>query len=66
MRLHELSIQRPVLAVVMSIVIIVFGIIGMRDLAIREFPLAERPIVSVQSSYPGANATVVENQITER
>ncbi|TCO77089.1 efflux RND transporter permease subunit [Chromatocurvus halotolerans] len=66
MRLHELSIERPVLAVVMSIIIIVFGVIGMRELAIREFPLAERPIVSVQSSYPGANATVVENQITER
>jgi multidrug efflux pump len=66
MRLHELSINRPVLAVVMSIVIIVFGVIGMRELAIREFPLAERPIVSVQSAYSGANATVVENQITER
>ncbi|MEQ8515842.1 MAG: efflux RND transporter permease subunit, partial [Chromatocurvus sp.] len=66
MRLHELSIQRPVLAVVMSIIIIVFGVIGMRELPIREFPLAERPIVSVQASYPGANATVVENQITER
>lgn len=65
MRLHELSIQRPVLAVVMSIVIIVFGVIGMRELPIREFPLAERPIVSVQASYQGANATVMENQITE-
>jgi multidrug efflux pump len=66
MRLHELSIQRPVLAVVMSIVIIVFGVIGMRELPIREFPMTERPIVSVQASYPGANATVIENQITER
>ena len=65
MRLHELSIQRPVLATVMSIVIILFGIIGLRDLPVREFPLAERPIVSVQASYPGANATVIENQITE-
>lgn len=66
MRLHELSIERPVLAVVMSIVIILFGVIGMRDLPVREFPLAERPIVSVQSEYPGANATVIENQITEQ
>jgi multidrug efflux pump len=65
MRLHELSIQRPVLAVVLSIVIVVFGIIGMRDLPVREFPLAERPVVNVQASYPGANATVIENQITE-
>ena len=65
MRLHELSIQRPVLALVMSIVIVVFGVIGMRDLPVREFPLAQRPIVNVQAGYPGANATVIENQITE-
>jgi multidrug efflux pump len=65
MRLHELSIQRPVLAIVMSVVIVVFGVIGMRELGIREFPMAERPIVAVQASYPGANATVIENQITE-
>ncbi|MBA6411850.1 efflux RND transporter permease subunit [Parahaliea sp. F7430] len=66
MRLHELSIQRPVLAVVMSIVIIVFGIIGLRELPVREFPQAERPMVWVQAAYPGANATVMENQVTER
>ncbi|KGE05163.1 efflux RND transporter permease subunit [Pseudohaliea rubra] len=66
MRLHELSIRRPVLAIVMSTVIVVFGLIGLRELPVREFPLAERPLVSVQSSYPGANATVIENQITER
>ncbi|HEY7775995.1 MAG TPA: efflux RND transporter permease subunit, partial [Kineobactrum sp.] len=65
MRLHELSIQRPVLATVMSIVIVVFGIIGMRELGVREFPAAERPIIAVQSAYSGANATVVESQITE-
>jgi multidrug efflux pump len=66
MRLHELSIQRPVLAIVLSIVIVVFGLIGMRQLGVREFPLAERPIISVSTNYLGANATVVENQITER
>ena len=65
MRLHELSIQRPVLAIVMSIVIVVFGVIGLRDLPVREFPLALRPIVNVLANYPGANATVIENQITE-
>ncbi|MBN7796895.1 efflux RND transporter permease subunit [Parahaliea mediterranea] len=66
MRLHELSIQRPVLAIVMSIVIIVFGVIGLSELPVREFPLAQRPIVAVQTSYPGANPAVVESQITER
>ena len=65
MRLHELSIRRPVLAIVMSTVVVVFGLIALGDLPIREFPLAERPLVSVQASYPGANATVIENQITE-
>lgn len=65
MRLHELSIQRPVLAIVMSTVIIVFGLIGLQELPVREFPLAQRPIVSVFANYAGANATVIENQITE-
>jgi len=65
MRLHELSIQRPVLAVVMSIVIIVFGLIGLSELGVREFPMAQRPIISVQAAYPGASASVVESQITE-
>ena len=65
MRLHELSIQRPVLAIVLSVVIVVFGLIGLRELPVREYPLAERPIVSVSASYPGANATVMENQVTE-
>ena len=66
MRLHELSIRRPVLATVMSTVIVVFGLIAAGELPVREFPLAERPLVSVQAGYPGANATVIENQITER
>ncbi|HBX73768.1 MAG TPA: acriflavin resistance protein, partial [Halieaceae bacterium] len=65
MALHEVSIRRPVLAVVMSIVIIVFGLIGLRELGVREFPMAQRPIISVQTAYPGANASVVESQITE-
>jgi len=65
MGLPDLSIRRPVLAIVMSTVIVVFGLIAVGDLPVREFPLAERPLVSVQASYPGANATVIENQITE-
>jgi multidrug efflux pump len=65
MGLPELSIRRPVLATVMSTVIVVFGLIAVRELPVREFPLAERPLISVQAGYPGANATVIENQITE-
>ena len=65
MSLHEVSIRRPVLAIVMSTVIVIFGVIGLRQLGVREFPEAERPIISVQANYPGANATVIESQITE-
>ena len=65
MSLHEISIRRPVLAIVLSLVIVIFGIIGLRDLGVREFPQADRPIISVQANYPGANATVVQSQITE-
>ena len=65
MSLHEVSIRRPVLAIVMSTVIVIFGLIGLRQLGVREFPEAERPIISVQANYPGANATVIESQITE-
>ncbi len=65
MSLSSTSINRPVLALVMSIVIIVFGILGFTNLGVREYPQAERPIVSVRSNYPGASASVIENQLTE-
>lgn len=59
------SINRPVLATVLNVVIIIFGFIGMTYLGVREFPSVDQPIISVQTSYPGANADVIENQITE-
>ncbi len=63
--LSSLSITRPVLATVMSIVIILFGIIGMNLLGVREYPSVDPPIISVSTSYVGANAEVIESQITE-
>jgi len=63
--LSSLSIQRPVLATVFSIVILLFGAIGMRSLGIREYPSVENPIVTVSTNYTGANAQIVESQITE-
>jgi len=63
--LSSISIQRPVLASVLSIVIILFGIIGMQSLGIREYPSVENPIVTVSTSYTGANAEIIESQITE-
>lgn len=65
MSLSSISIQRPVLAIVMSIIIIVFGIIGYTYLGIREFPSVDPPIITVTTNYVGANADVIESQITE-
>jgi multidrug efflux pump len=65
MSLSSVSIKRPVLATVMSIVIVVFGVIGYNFLGIRDFPSIDPPIISVSTSYSGANADVIESQITE-
>ncbi len=65
MSLSSLSIQRPVLASVFTIVILLFGLIGMTYLGVREFPSVDPPIISVRTSYPGANSDVIETQITE-
>ncbi len=64
MSLSSLSIRRPVFTIVLTLVIIIFGVIGMKGLGIREYPRSERPIVTVRATYPGTNASVVENQIT--
>jgi multidrug efflux pump len=65
MSLTTTSINRPVLATVMSIVIVLFGAIGYTFLGVREYPSVESPIVTVSTSYVGANADVIEAQITE-
>ncbi len=59
------SINRPVLAIVMSLVIILFGIIGFTFLGVREFPSVDPPVVTVSTVYVGANSDVMESQITE-
>lgn len=63
--LASLSINRPVLAMVMSITIIIFGIIGFTYLGVREYPSVDPPIITVRTTYTGANADVIESQITE-
>lgn len=64
-RISSLSIRRPVLASVMSIVIVLFGVISFFYLGVREYPSVDPPIVTVSTSYIGANADVIESQITE-
>jgi multidrug efflux pump len=63
--LSTISIDRPVLAIVMSLVIILFGFIGFSFLGVREFPSVDPPIITVSTNYVGANADVIESQITE-
>ncbi len=65
MSLSSISIRRPVLATVMSITIVLFGIIGYTYLGVREYPSIDPPIITVSTSYVGANADVIESQITE-
>jgi multidrug efflux pump len=66
MQLPQVSIRRPVLTVMMSLALILFGIIGLMRLPVRELPNIDPPIVSVQTVYQGANAQVVETEVTER
>jgi multidrug efflux pump len=65
MSLSSTSIKRPVLATVFSLVILLFGLIGMTYLGVREFPSVDPPLITVSTSYPGANSDVIETQITE-
>jgi multidrug efflux pump len=63
--ISELSLRRPVLAIVLSIVIILFGAIGFKFLGVRDYPAIDPPNISVRTAYAGANADIIESQITE-
>ncbi|RED97993.1 efflux RND transporter permease subunit [Marinoscillum furvescens] len=63
--LSNISIDRPVLAIVMSIIIMLFGVIGFNYLGVREYPSVDPPVITVSTSYTGASADVIETQITE-
>lgn len=65
MNISELSLKRPILATVMNLIILIFGVVGFMQLGVREYPAIDPPIVSVMTSYTGANAEVIESQITE-
>lgn len=65
MNISELSLKRPVLATVFNLLLILFGGVGFSFLALRDYPAIDPPIISVSTSYTGANADVIENQITE-
>ena len=65
MSLSSLSIHRPVLSIVMSLTILLLGVIGFTYLGVREYPSIDPPIITVGVSYTGANADIIESQITE-
>jgi len=65
MSLSTTTINRPVLATVMSLLIVIFGAIGYNSLGVRDYPSVDNPVISVRCSFPGANADVIETQITE-
>src|ERR671922_2396424 len=66
MTLSELCIRRPIFATMVNLVVLLFGLIGLSRLPVRELPDIDPPIVSVTTVYPGANAQVVETEVTER
>lgn len=65
MNISEFSLRRPVFAIVLNIVIVIFGLIGYKFLGVRDYPALDPPNINVRTSYPGANAEIIETQITE-
>ncbi|WP_193060478.1 efflux RND transporter permease subunit, partial [Halomonas sp. 3A7M] len=65
MRLSDISVQRPVLAMVIATLIIAFGLLALNRLPLQEYPTVDPPIVSIDTRYPGASASVVETRITQ-
>ncbi len=65
MNISELSLRRPVLAIVLNIIIVVFGVIGFKFLGVRDYPAIDPPNINVSTSYGGANPDIIETQITE-
>ncbi|MGG9971295.1 efflux RND transporter permease subunit [Ferruginibacter sp. SUN002] len=65
MNISELSLKRPILATVLNILIVLFGIVGYTFLAVRDYPAIDPPTINVRTAYAGANADIIESQITE-
>src|SRR6188768_2805949 len=65
MNISEASLKRPVLAIVLNIILVLFGAIGFSFLGVRDYPAIDPPNISVRTGYSGANAEIVESQITE-
>ena len=65
MNISELCIRRPVFATVLSLMLVLFGLVALERLSVREYPDIARPVVSITTTYRGASAAIVENKITQ-
>lgn len=65
MILSEISIKRPVLAIVMSLLVLLIGAVSYDRLTVREYPKIDVPVVTVETNYPGASASIIESQVTQ-
>src|SRR5690606_39198323 len=65
MKISEVSVRRPVFATVISMLLVIFGIVSLQRLSVREYPDIERPVVSITTNYQGASAAVIETKITQ-
>lgn len=65
MWLSDISIRRPVLAMVMSALLVIFGVVSLTFLSVREYPDIDPPVISVTTVYPGANSEIIESTVTE-
>lgn len=65
MSLSSTCIKRPVLATVLNLILVIVGSIGLLYLGVRDYPSVDPPVISVSTSFVGANADVIETQITE-
>ena len=65
MMISDLSVRRPVVAAVMALLLTIVGLVGLLSLSVREYPDTDPPIVSVDTRYTGANASVIESRITQ-
>ena len=63
MNISQTSLRRPVFAIVLNLVIVLFGIIGFKFLGVRDYPAIDPPNISVRTNYEGANSDIIESQI---
>ncbi|MGA0173556.1 MAG: efflux RND transporter permease subunit, partial [Phycisphaerales bacterium] len=65
MKISEISIHRPVFATVISLLLVIVGLVSLSDLPVREYPDVDAPVISIDTSYRGAGASIVEEKITQ-